>query len=70
MSTELSDKLRSIAVTRALPEDHPARKAATEFDTATEGYFATPQTVQVKTFLGTWARARRAYCDLTGENLI
>lgn len=68
--TELSEKMRAIADRDQLAADHELRTKADEFDWATSGYFAETQTVTAKKFLGAWARARRAYCDYTGEELV
>lgn len=43
---------------------------ADALETATAGFYAEPQTVPVKSFVGAWARARRAWCESTGEPLI
>ena len=69
-STELSKKMRERADADALPFMHPLRTRADEFDAATSGYHADPPTKDVKQFMGAWARARRAWCDYTGEELI
>ena len=46
------------------------REKADAFDNATWGFFAEPQTVDVKKFMGCFARDRRLWCDLTGEPLV
>jgi len=47
------------------------RMRAGAFDTATHGFVsAQPQTHTVKQMVGAWARARRLYCECTGEALI
>ncbi len=46
------------------------REKADAFDQATSGFYGEPQTVDVKTFTGAFARARRLWCDCTGEPLI
>jgi hypothetical protein len=43
---------------------------ANNLDEATSGVYGDPQTCSVKTFLGCWARARRAWCEYSGEPLI
>lgn len=64
----LVDKLRALAA------DHPRaaelNEKADAFEEATRGFYADPPTVDVKRFLGCWARARRLWCDCTGEALI
>lgn len=67
--TNLSERMRRLAETRKdLPENW--LKLADDFDTATAGYFTDPPTVDVKRFMGCFARARRAWCDVTGEPLV
>ena len=68
--TELSEKMITRADQDSLPGGHEMRTEAFEFDKASEGYFATPQTVSVPQFLGRWARARRIWCEYTGDSLI
>lgn len=68
--TELSKKITKRADQDNLPQDHELRKAATDFNTAYIGYFATPQTVTVAKFLGTWAKTRKLWCAYSGEELI
>lgn len=67
--TYLSEKMRAIADRDQLAADHELRTKADEFDQATSGYFAETQIITPK-FLGAWARARKAYCEYTGEELI
>jgi len=69
MSTNLSNRMRALAKVRDdLPADWLDRAA--EFDDATAGFFAEPQTVSVQKFMGTFARARRMWCEATGEDLV
>lgn len=68
--TNLSEKMRYIADRDQLAADHELRTKADEFDWATAGFFAETQTVTPKQFIGAWARARRAYCEYTGEDLV
>lgn len=68
--TPLSDQMHSRADADGLPADHQLRVLADEFDTASQGYLATPQTVSVKQFFGAWARALRAWCEYSGEPLV
>lgn len=70
MKADLAEKMLARADADRLPPDHRLRVRAVEFDRAAKGYFADPQTVPVKPFFGAWARARRAWCDYTGEPLI
>lgn len=66
--TDLSDKMRALA------EHHPRGAEliakAKAFDDAAAGFYAEPQTVDVKKFMGCWARARRVYSDVSGDPLI
>lgn len=66
--TDLSIKMRARADADSLPADHDLRRLADEFDAATVG--TTPQTVNVMLFMGAWARARRCWCDYSGERLV
>lgn len=43
---------------------------ANAFEIAARGFFASPQTHDVKQFLGAYARARKLWCEITGEPLI
>ena len=69
-STDLSEKMLARAEADKLPAAHPLRVNAAEFDTATKGFFAEPQIVPVAAFMGAWARARKAWCQYTGEPLL
>jgi hypothetical protein len=66
--------LAKIMVARAdadkLPPDHDLRIKAAAFDEAVAGFYGTPQTYDVKRFMGHWARARKCWCDYSGEALI
>lgn len=53
-----------------LPPDHPLFILGKQFDAAADGFYAEPQTKTVQQFMGAWARARRAWCDYTGEALV
>lgn len=65
--TDLGDKMRALAV-----PGHPRRAdlvaAADAFDQATNAAYA--GTGPVPKMVGAWARARRIYCECTGEPLI
>ena len=69
-ATALAKKMRARADKDSLPEDHEMRTRANAFDEATKGFYGEPQTCDVKKFMGCWARARRVWCDYTGEALI
>lgn len=71
MNTELGRRMRDYART------HPGKElpagwfaAAEAFDNAAAGFFADPQTVPVGKFVGCFARARRMWCEVTGESLV
>jgi len=64
--SDLSKRLHDLADAgheRALE----CRAKADAFDRAAKGFYADPQTVDAKSFLGAWARARRLYSDCTPE---
>ncbi len=66
---ELSDRMRAFAEGNDVPEGW--REAADALDAAAQGFFfADPPTVDVRGFMGTWARARRMWCERTGESLL
>ncbi|MDE3023009.1 MAG: hypothetical protein KGI54_14315 [Pseudomonadota bacterium] len=67
--TVLSDKMRSLADKNHERRDD-LRRLAQEFDEAATGFYAEPQTVDVKRFMGCWARAKRAWSECSGEPLI
>ncbi|HQU12564.1 MAG TPA: hypothetical protein PLV07_13385 [Acidiphilium sp.] len=67
--TDLSDKMRALAET-GHPRGGELREKADAFDVAAKGFYSAPQTVNVKSFMGAWARARRLWCDCTEEPLI
>lgn len=68
--TELAKKMVARADRDKLPENHPMRTRAAEFDDATQKYLATPQKMGVRAFMGFWARARKAWCNHTGDALL
>ena len=55
---------------RAHPRADEMAAEADAFQNAAEGYYAEEQRVGPKTFLGAFARARRKWCDITGEPLV
>lgn len=61
--TPLGKKLRSTGV----PEHV---ELADKFEAAARGFYAEKQTVTVASFLGAFARARRAWCEYSGEPLV
>lgn len=61
--------MRALALVRDdLPENWLGQAAA--FDAATEGFYGEPQSVDVRKFMGTFARTRRMWCEATGEDLV
>ena len=66
--TDLSDNLRTIA--KGHERETELIEKAAAFDEAAAGFYSEPQTVTVKTFMGCWARARRAYSEVSGEPLV
>ena len=65
----LAEKMRDLAVSGHPRADELVEKAL-RFAQAIDGYYSEPQTVTTKQFLGAWARARRLWCDCTGEPLV
>jgi hypothetical protein len=43
---------------------------AAKLEAASAGFFSEKQTHSAQQLLGSWARARRLWCDLTGESVI
>lgn len=68
-TTELSDKMRALADGNH-PRADELRAKAKAFDVAASGFYSEPQTVGAKSFLGAFARARRLWCECTGEPLV
>lgn len=67
--TNLAERMRSLAKERDdLPENWV--DLADEFDEATVGFYADPPTKTVQQFLGCFARARKVWCEVTGEPLV
>lgn len=67
---DLSQRMRQRADADGLPAGHALRTQADALDQARAGYLAPQPTHNVKQFVGAWARARRAWCDYSGEPLI
>jgi hypothetical protein len=67
--TNLSSRMRQLADT-GHERAEELREKAKAFDDATAGFYGDPQTVDARKFLGCFARARRLWCDITGESLI
>ena len=62
-------KMRARADADSLPAEHELRIKADAFDLATIGFYADDQTITVQEFIDAWTRARRCWCDYTGEKL-
>lgn len=69
MSTDLGNKMRALA-DQGHDRAEELREKAEAFDQAAAGFYAEEQTVGAKSFLGAFARARRLWCDITGEALV
>ena len=68
--TTLSSRMLDRARFDNLPETHPVVVAAKAFDNAWHGLCADPPTHTIKAMLGAWARARLAWREYSGEDLI
>ena len=70
IETNLSERMRALhkGATHDLPDNW--LELANKFDAATAGFYGDPQTVSVQEFLGHFARARKAWCAVTGEPLV
>jgi hypothetical protein len=68
--SELAKSMIERANKDNLPEDHELRIKGIAFTEACHGYFSTPQTVNIAKFMGSWARARKCWCNYTGEPLL
>lgn len=67
--TDLSELMRALADSgHARAAD--LREKADAFDAATNGTLASPPTHTIKQMVGTWARARRVWCDCTGKGIL
>lgn len=67
--TAISDKMRALATT-GHHRSEALVAAADKFDELSLGFYNDPQTVDVKRFMGSWARVRRLWCECSGEDLI
>lgn len=64
----LRQKMVAYAEAHELPADDPMRRLARELGRAVEA--ADSGEAQLKKFLGAWSRARRHWCEVTGDPLI
>jgi hypothetical protein len=70
LETTLAKDMMARANKDGLPQKHILRKYALAFDKAAKGYHSDIQTCSTKELLSTWAKARRVWCNYTGESLI
>jgi hypothetical protein len=69
MSAPLWERMRELA-DRGHQRAEELRALADEFEAKATGFYSDPQTVTAPSFLGAFARARRLWCDCTGESLV
>lgn len=67
--TELSKQMRALA-DRGHHRAADLRKEADAFDSATAGCFGEKRNVNVREFMAVWTRARRLWCECSGEPLV
>lgn len=65
----LHAKMRALAASGHARADELCAKAY-EFEAKAKGFYSDPQTCDVKSFMGAWARARRCWSECSGETLI
>jgi hypothetical protein len=68
-SDGLHGKMRALAANGHVRATELIAKAD-EFEKKAQGFCSDPQTCDVKSFMGAWARARRLWCECSGEPLI
>ena len=71
IETNLSERMRRLheAGTHDLPDNW--LELADKFDECVKGFYHdNPQTINVAQFMGRFARARKAWCEVTGEPLV
>lgn len=66
--TVLAPNLRKAA--KGTRHEARANELADAFETKAVAYYRGDADVSPQSFMGAWARARRLYCELTGEALI
>lgn len=66
----LADQREKASGAHPDPAVDELRVKADKFEAAAKGFYGSPQTNTVQQFLGSFARARRLWCDLTGEPLV
>lgn len=67
--TPLAQKMCALADS-GHPRADELREVAAEFEKATAGFWTADQTVTVQAFMGAYARARRLWCQCSGEPLV
>jgi hypothetical protein len=65
---DLPTKMDNLA--KSHPRSVELAQNASALRVAINGYWGEQQTVDVRKFVGAWARARRIYCESSGEPLI
>ncbi len=70
MDTELGKRMIERADKDGLPPDHEIRTTAIAFEEGTKGFFAAEQTINVKQFMGRYARAKLAWNKYSGDPLV
>lgn len=68
MNAGLAEKMLAYADKNNLPEDDKMRILAKEFDTQIRKFIFGEG--DVKSVVGSWARARRYWCSVSGESLV
>lgn len=67
--TVLSNRMRGLGMVRGdLPDNW--FDLADDFERAAAGFYCATPSVTVREFVATWARARKAWCEATGEPLV
>ena len=69
MESPLVKNMRALADRRP-DRANDLRRAANAFEDAIGGFYAEPQRMSVKQLIGIWSRARKLFCDVSGESLI
>lgn len=72
MSEELDGlhgKMRALAAT-GHPRSAELVEKADEFESKAKLFYSNPAHCDVRSFIGAWARARKLWCEITGEPMI
>ena len=70
MDSNLGKRMVAAADKDGYPADHNLRLLAQKFEAAIAGFYTDPPTVTVQQFMGHYARARRAWCEYSGDDLV